>query len=471
MSSFVFTTEVSSDHFQFHRVASEGCCWLLLAIVCVCGQTATAVDKIYHTDFLGSTIDRSNTDGTNVEPIVASGTNALIHIDADSSGGKIYWSEFMTGVRRSDLDGSNEELIVPLSGSDSPFGVAVDVSAGKVYWTSPGVNKIQKANLDGTTVEDVVTTAGEPIAIAIDPGGSKLYWSEDNDELTVDSFIRRSDLNGANVQDVRNLGQQALANGISLDLTNQMLYWSENTNDAGTMWRSALDGSGPSSIIPSLLEETGEVEVDAAGGKLYWTIPDQAMIQRSNLDGTMIEDIFTGTVGNDIPWGLAIASIGGGLGCDFNSSTTCNLTDLNLMYARGNLGSGVAVGGGDAMDLNSDLSLNGDDITEWLSQSATANSFLTPYLRGDTDLDRDVDITDFNVLAVNFGDTVPKPNFEDGNFNGDPTIDITDFNFVAANFGDAGNGGSQLNAVPEPSALFLGFGLGLAVLIGIRYRR
>ena len=36
------------------------------------------------------------------------------------------------------------------------------------------------------------------------------------------------------------------------------------------------------------------------------------------------------------------------------------------------------------------------------ASAATANSFGTPYRRGDANLDRDVDITDFNALASNF---------------------------------------------------------------------
>ena len=40
------------------------------------------------------------------------------------------------------------------------------------------------------------------------------------------------------------------------------------------------------------------------------------------------------------------------------------------------------------------------DISEWLSQAATANGHGSPYLRGDTEFDRDVDITDFNTVGL-----------------------------------------------------------------------
>ncbi len=56
----------------------------------------------------------------------------------------------------------------------------------------------------------------------------------------------------------------------------------------------------------------------------------------------------------------------------------------------------------DPHDLNSDGTGNLLDITEWLSQAATANGYGSPYLPGDTDLDRDVDLSDYNKLATNF---------------------------------------------------------------------
>ena len=40
---------------------------------------------------------------------------------------------------------------------DEPYDIALDVADGKIYWTDAGTNKIQRANLDGSQVEDLVT--------------------------------------------------------------------------------------------------------------------------------------------------------------------------------------------------------------------------------------------------------------------------------------------------------------------------
>ena len=74
-------------------------------------------------------------------------------------------------------------------------------------------------------------------------------------------------------------------------------------------------------------------------------------------------------------------------------------------------------------------------------------------MRGNTELDRDVDITDFNALAANFGSRGAWPLWHEGNFDGDRDIDITDFDILAANFASEGYGAS--NAIPEPSSFIL----------------
>ena len=53
-------------------------------------------------------------------------------------------------------------------------------------------------------------------------------------------------------------------------------------------------------------------------------------------------------------------------------------------------------------DLNSDNMVDAADLTEWSSPASSENGRGSPYLRGDTDPDCDVDPTDYNALASNF---------------------------------------------------------------------
>ena len=85
-----------------------------------------------------------------------------------------------------------EDLVT--SGLDSPCGIALDVAAGKMYWTDAGTDKIQRANLDGSVVEDLVTSGLRilPAGIALDVAAGKMYWTDRGNEC-----IQRANLDGS----------------------------------------------------------------------------------------------------------------------------------------------------------------------------------------------------------------------------------------------------------------------------------
>jgi hypothetical protein len=72
----------------------------------------------------------------------------------------------------------------------------------------------------------------------------------------------------------------------------KQIFWT-NT-DTGTIQRANLDGSGSVTVLSGLTVPLG-LDVDVAGGKIYWTenIPgsDTGKIRRANLDGTDIQDL------------------------------------------------------------------------------------------------------------------------------------------------------------------------------------
>ena len=74
----------------------------------------------------------------------------------DIIGGKMYWTDGETDkIQRANLDGTNVQDLV--TGLTTPLGIVLDVIGGKMYWTDGETDKIQRANLDGTNVQDLVT--------------------------------------------------------------------------------------------------------------------------------------------------------------------------------------------------------------------------------------------------------------------------------------------------------------------------
>ena len=48
----------------------------------------------------------------------------------------------------------------------------------KIYWTDRDAGVIQRANLDGSSIENIITDVVKPHGIAIDTTDGKMYWCE-----------------------------------------------------------------------------------------------------------------------------------------------------------------------------------------------------------------------------------------------------------------------------------------------------
>ena len=76
-----------------------------------------------------------------------------------------------------------------------------------MYWAA--VSKIQRANLDGSGIEDLVTEV-VAVGIALDVGGDKMYWTGD-----LLAGIGRANLDGSGVEE----STPCCGDDIALDLT------------------------------------------------------------------------------------------------------------------------------------------------------------------------------------------------------------------------------------------------------------
>ncbi|MCY3868972.1 MAG: hypothetical protein OXG87_05395 [Gemmatimonadetes bacterium] len=81
---------------------------------------------------------------------------------------KIYWTDSGTGgdnplqddkIQRANLDGSNVETLLTYDNAlRIPRGIALDVAAGKMYWTDSVTDSIRRANFDGSDIELIIDT-------------------------------------------------------------------------------------------------------------------------------------------------------------------------------------------------------------------------------------------------------------------------------------------------------------------------
>ncbi len=242
-----------------------------------------------------------------------------------SGASKIYWIDADSRkIQRSDLDGSNVEDLV--TGLSAPVGLALDVAGGKMYWTDKGTDRIHRSNLDGSDIEDLITTGlREPRRVALDLTGGKIYWAD----ATTDK-IQRADLGGAHIEDL--VTGLVEPRGLALDIAGGKIYWTDRS--ANKIQRADLDGSNVEDLVTGLREPVG-LALDLAGGKIYWADSTTDRIQRANFDGSNVEDILT--TGLKEPRGLALDIAGGKIywadnGTD--SIRSANLDGSNLQVIR-----------------------------------------------------------------------------------------------------------------------------------------
>ena len=150
-----------------------------------------------------------------------------------------------------------------------------------MYWVNAGALE----RLVGANISGLVSNVENARHIAVDVANGKIYWTEQTGNRS--GRIRRANLNGANIELVKNL--TSVPRGLTIDTVNKKLYL---TNSWGKVQRMNLNGSGfQPDLVVNLTSPSG-VAVDPAGGKVYWieqTGDRSGRLQRANLDGTDVE--------------------------------------------------------------------------------------------------------------------------------------------------------------------------------------
>ena len=140
--------------------------------------------------------------------------------------------------------------------------------------------------------------------------------------------------------------------------------------------------------------------------------------------------------------------------CDFNRDGYCGVDDLRVedgLYSVGSLTQGSRrMLDRRRFDINGDSLVDMADLDHWLQETAELNGYGSPFSAGDTDLDGDIDFSDFLVLSSNYGND--EQDWSHGDFTGDQSVGFEDFLMLSASFGSSM---SKASAVPEPNSLAL----------------
>lgn len=92
-----------------------------------------------------------------------------ITVDYDPVDRFVYWTDDeLRLIQRAKLDGSDQQVVVSVE-VFNPDGIAIDWVSRNLYWTDTGTDRIEMCRLNGTSRRVVVSDGlSEPRAIAVD---------------------------------------------------------------------------------------------------------------------------------------------------------------------------------------------------------------------------------------------------------------------------------------------------------------
>lgn len=323
----------------------------------------TNAQKLYIAENGAQRIQRTNGDGSNLQPLSTAGqVGAIKDIVIDEERNRVFWVEqdaTSTYVKRADLTPNagvieltnvsdhvrvavanqfealaihkgNRELYITTTGSGgeiyrvdlddqftttvlptptigslfASYGIDVDEVNDKMYFVNTSTTRqIQIANSDGTSpsvILNISGTLGTPHDVAVDPAGGFLYFSTNNGGV---GQIYRATLSGGSPTLLINSLPNTIK-GISLDTQNGFIYWATG---GATVGRANIDGTGATNIVTGL-STANYIGFDfdsTIPPKLYWTEGGLQEIHRINTDGSDFERYYFGGF-SPYPTGIAI---------------------------------------------------------------------------------------------------------------------------------------------------------------------
>lgn len=311
---------------------------------------------------------------------------------ADARGGGIYWTNRGAGlIERSGYDGTGRATVLSSAGTNVR-GVALDLTNNLIYYADNGADILYKLNLNGTGRTTVLSVgpAAFPADVRLNLAAGHLYYCDQQK-----AHIRRINLDGSNPATlVTDTTYQPYY--LDLDLAGGKIYWGDFdgvSSDTGNVFRMNLDGSGRETIVTGNLETRG-VCVDAAGGMLYWVNRNAAKIMRCPLSALPVNAATSAAVqtlyaGLDTPHGMVLDVTAGKVyWVDTGTNPGAGLGAQSI--SRGDMdGSGpheILVNiGSEPWDIDIDPRVA--DYTEWVARFFTRNPGNSAAAESDPDND------------------------------------------------------------------------------------
>uniref|UniRef100_U3IL54 LDL receptor related protein 5 n=1 Tax=Anas platyrhynchos platyrhynchos TaxID=8840 RepID=U3IL54_ANAPP len=204
--------------------------------------------------------------GTKLEStVVVSGLEDAAAVDFQYSQGIVFWTDVSEEAIKQTYINQTGNVVqnVIISGLVSPDGLACDWIGKKLYWTDSETNRIEVANLNGTSRKVLFwQDLDQPRAIALDPAHGYMYWTDWGETPR----IERAGMDSSTRKIIVD-SDIYWPNGLTIDLDEQKLYWADAK--LSFIHRANLDGSFRQKVVEGSL--THPFALTLSGDTLYWT--------------------------------------------------------------------------------------------------------------------------------------------------------------------------------------------------------
>jgi len=179
---------------------------------------------------------------------------------------------------RASVSGVSERVTFTATAKDpAPPEPDIRLPAGQradTYWINTDSGTIHR--LVGNSVENIAPSVQNVVSLVATNNG--LFWVERTSSSS--GRIRRSNLNGGNIQLIRSLTTAPA--GLTIDSVNAKLYV---TTERGKIQSINVDGSQYESNLIVGLDTPADIAIDTGSGKIFW-ITERGTVHYANVDGS-----------------------------------------------------------------------------------------------------------------------------------------------------------------------------------------
>jgi len=258
--------------------------------------------KIYWTDGSSGKIQKHNIDGSGTTTDIMTGIASGYALAVDFEADELYWTDFAAStIKKINLSSlSVTPILSNTEGIVSPRGIAIDGNNNRMFWADNSTKKIQRSTLTGTSITDIVSTGlVSPGYVAYDPAAQKVYFADNGIEM---KKIMRCNIDGTSLEDVVTGLNQVW--GIAFNSLDNNIYWIDAGIDKIQKGNVNTLPVTKTDVVTGLTGNPRGLVINAAGSLVYWTDIVTQDVTRATTSGASVTQLFTGI---PYPQGIAIS--------------------------------------------------------------------------------------------------------------------------------------------------------------------